>query len=134
MQSYCLIGNNEKFSNFGGRTSPKTKIGKFSYERFYPVHTVWKIIICCTRDNLDFARLNLPNCFDMLHKVGSVLDSGGQCDLITLDISRAFDTVDHDKLIFKLQNYGVHPRLCRWYWYTSFLTDRLQSVLVEGAY
>src|SRR5277367_4963892 len=56
MQSYCLIGNNEKFSNFGGRTSPKTKIGKFSYVYFYPVHTVYshsltyrQIILNCHR-------------------------------------------------------------------------------------
>ena len=49
---------------------------------------------------------------------------------IFLDLSKAFDTVDHDILIKKLANYGIRdiPLL----WFTNYLSNRYQQVKCNG--
>ena len=53
-------------------------------------------------------------------------------DLIYLDFAKAFDKVDHDLLLKKLKCYGIEGKLHTWL--TSFLTDRTQTVVVDGIY
>ena len=55
-----------------------------------------------------------------------------QHDLIILDFSKAFDRVPHERLLRKLDHYGI--RGCTHNWIRGFLTDRTQQVLVEGAF
>ena len=45
-----------------------------------------------------------------------------------LDFAKAFDTVSHHKLIFKLESYGISGNLRAWI--KDFLTNRLQRVQV----
>ena len=35
------------------------------------------------------------------------LDNRNNVDLITIAFSKAFDTISHNKLIYKLQKYGI---------------------------
>ena len=51
-------------------------------------------------------------------------------DSIYLDYAKAFDKVDHDLLIKKLERYGLPPIITKWI--TSFLRDRSQTVIVNG--
>ena len=37
------------------------------------------------------------------------LGNGNQTDIIVMDFSKAFDKVDHNKLIYKLSALGIHP-------------------------
>jgi hypothetical protein len=53
-----------------------------------------------------------------------------EVDIIILDFSKAFDTVAHQRLLRKLQYYGVRGRTLRWTKY--FLKNRLQQVLLDG--
>ena len=46
----------------------------------------------------------MTNLIDALNYVGSCLDRGGQIDMIYMDMSKAFDKVNHDVLIQKLRN------------------------------
>ena len=47
-----------------------------------------------------------------------------------MDFSKAFDTVDHNKLIYKLSALGIHPLTTRWI--KSFLQGRTQQVRIDG--
>ena len=44
--------------------------------------------------------------------------------------SKAFDTVPHDKLLHKLEAYGIRGNLHRWI--QSFLCNRRMKVVVDG--
>ena len=59
------------------------------------------------------------------------LDKGIQTDVAILDFSKAFDKVPHDKLLFKLDAYGIRGQLQDWI--RSFLTKRNMRVIVEGS-
>ena len=59
------------------------------------------------------------------------LNNKGQTDAVLLDFSKAFDKVDHDRLLSKLSAMGIGNSLRQWI--QSFLKNRTQSVLVDGA-
>ena len=58
------------------------------------------------------------------------LSNGDDMDAIYLDYAKAFDKVDHQLLLSKLQLYGFHSQIIRWI--ESFLTNRSQQVIVDG--
>ena len=57
-------------------------------------------------------------------------DGNIQMDIAILDFSKAFDTVPHDRLLQKLEPYGIRGNLHKWL--SSFLKDRQMNVVVEG--
>ncbi|MCG8431742.1 MAG: hypothetical protein MJA29_11285, partial [Candidatus Omnitrophica bacterium] len=67
----------------------------------------------------------------VLDKIGLTLDNGGQVDMIYLDFSKAFDSVPHDLLTHKVRSFGINGNLLAWL--KSYLSDRQQRVVVEGA-
>jgi hypothetical protein len=67
----------------------------------------------------------------VLHDIGKNLDQNKQVDMLYLDFSKAFDSVDHDILLYKLQKHGINGVLLRWF--ESYLNDRWQRVVIEGA-
>ena len=51
-------------------------------------------------------------------------------DVAILDFSKAFDTVPHDKLLYKMNRYGVQGNTLKWL--SSFLKDRTMKVVVKA--
>ena len=51
------------------------------------------------------------------------VDSGDVAPLVTIDTSKAFDSVEHGRLLDKLGWYGVEPD-----WFAAWLSDRCQTV------
>ena len=55
-----------------------------------------------------------------------------QTDLIVLDFSKAFDVVPSQRLLHKLDHYGI--RRSTLLWIQNFLTTRTQKVVVDGSF
>ena len=64
-----------------------------------------------------------------MHDIMQNFDSKQQTDLVILDFSKAFDTVPHKKLLYKLSKYGITGNINKWI--QSFLVLRKQQVIVE---
>ena len=65
-----------------------------------------------------------------IHDLVEGLDAGEQTDAILLDFSKAFDRVPHQRLLLKLEYYGIRGTTLSWI--SQFLSGRSQQVLVEG--
>jgi len=65
-----------------------------------------------------------------LHDLMSYFDKKITVDVAILDLSKAFDTVPHDKLLHEISHYGVNEDLHSWI--SNFLTSRHQRVVVNG--
>ena len=54
-----------------------------------------------------------------------------QTDVVVLDFSKAFDVVPHQRLLYKLDHYGIRGTTL--IWIQIFLTNRTQKVVVDGS-
>ena len=66
----------------------------------------------------------------LIEEIHRNLKEGTQTDIILLDFSKAFDKVNHEKLILKLLNYGIRGKTLSWI--KAFLNCRSQTVILEG--
>ena len=60
----------------------------------------------------------------------TAVDSGQCVDVCIINLKLAFDTVSHIKLLNKLSSYGLSGNM--WLWLSAFLSNRQQSVIVNG--
>ena len=58
------------------------------------------------------------------------LRDGNEVDVIYVDYAKAFDKVDINILVAKLERYGLRGKVLRWI--KCFLSDRYQTVVVDG--
>ena len=66
----------------------------------------------------------------MTEAIRSALDSGNVTCGIFVDFAKAFDTVNHEILLKKLDNFGFRGVVNDWF--RSYLTDRKQKVVING--
>ena len=66
-----------------------------------------------------------------IDKVIEAIEKGEYAIGVFLDFSKAFDTVDHQILLNKLDQYGI--RGCALSWFKSYLSRRLQYVTYNGS-
>ena len=59
------------------------------------------------------------------------LERGLTLDIIYMDFRKAFDVVPHRRLVGKLKSYGISKEITNWV--VSFLSNRFQTVTVNGA-
>jgi len=59
-------------------------------------------------------------------------DTGTQTDIIFTDFAKAFDTVPHKCLLYKLEWYGIQGKVKNWI--SSFLSCRTQCVVLDGMF
>ena len=67
---------------------------------------------------------------DLHDKISSALDNGELAVGVFLDLSKAFDTVDHSILFDKLEHYGIRGLSLKWV--KSYFSNRLQFVEYNG--
>ena len=67
---------------------------------------------------------------EVLDKWTEALDEGHSIDCVYMDYAKAFDTVPHRRLLYKLSKYGINPKAVSWI--ENFLGNRTQQVIVQG--
>ena len=58
------------------------------------------------------------------------MDQSNGVLLVLLDLSAAFDTIDHQTLLLRLQSFGIQDTVLRWH--RSYLQDRTQKICING--
>ena len=66
----------------------------------------------------------------LIDKIAKSLENGESVIGVFLDFSKAFDTVNHDVLLQKLQHYGIRGSILKRF--QSYLNDRCQYVTYNG--
>ena len=59
------------------------------------------------------------------------MDKGHMVGMLLLDLQKAFDSVNHDILLMKLQSIGINTDIVNWF--QSYLSGRLQTINISGA-
>jgi Reverse transcriptase (RNA-dependent DNA polymerase)/Endonuclease-reverse transcriptase len=77
-------------------------------------------------------RSAVTNLLCCLNEWTQMHDDGQPIDVIYLDFEKAFDKVPHNKLLFKLEHYGIRGDLLLWI--GSFLKNRTYRVRANGVY
>ena len=67
---------------------------------------------------------------DLMEYNNTCLDQGKYVFGIYIDLKKAFDTVQHDILLSKLQHYGIRVKALNWF--KSYLIERKQFTKVNG--
>ena len=62
----------------------------------------------------------------------NAIDSNKFVDTVYIDFAKAFDTVPHRKLLYKLSKYGISGNILQWF--SSFLSNRRQRVKIGDVY
>ena len=60
----------------------------------------------------------------LIDQINSIFEKNNFTLGVFIDLSKVFDTADHDILIIKLENYGVNGNNLRWF--QSYLKNRKQ--------
>ena len=66
----------------------------------------------------------------MTQQIRDIIDKGNLAIGVFVDFQKAFDTVNHEILLRKLDHYGVRGLANQWF--TSYLTNRRQCVSISG--
>lgn len=67
---------------------------------------------------------------DMVDKISAAMDSNEFSIGLFIDLSKAFDTLNHKILLQKLNHYGIRGVTLKWF--ESYLTNRYQYVEYNG--
>ena len=72
----------------------------------------------------------VTNLINYSHYIPESLNEGKQVNAVYLDFPKAFDSVNHELLIFKLHNFGLEDGTL--HWINSYLLNRELSVRIKG--
>ena len=68
---------------------------------------------------------------EMVDRISAAIDNGEYPIGILIDLSKAFDTINHSILLDKLEYYGIRGFALKWF--ESYLYSRQQYVFLNGA-
>ena len=72
----------------------------------------------------------LTNLLHCMEEVTAILDSGDCADILYLDFAKAFDKVQHQRLLLKMEAMGIKGLALNWI--KAWLSDRKQRVVLNG--
>jgi Reverse transcriptase (RNA-dependent DNA polymerase) len=71
------------------------------------------------------------NLIQVVNFIGNALNAGDWCIGVFLDLKKAFDTVQHNILLKKLEKFGISGNILEWF--RSYLSNRTQCVDINGS-
>ena len=74
-------------------------------------------------------RSTLQQLLTFLHSIYEASTCSTRTDVVYLDFRKAFDSVAHNELLFKLRQLGIVGNT--WYWLRTYLSNRSQSVSIN---
>ena len=85
-----------------------------------------------TKDQHGFRpnRSTFTQLLDHIHNILDILEQNENADIIYLDLSKAFDKVNHQILLHKIEQMKITGKIKTWI--QTFLTMRTQTVVVDG--
>lgn len=87
-------------------------------------------ILCDEQHGFRGGRSTTTAMLSFLNNLYDSLDKNNKCFGLFMDLSKAFDLVEHALLIEKLSNYGFRGKLSEWL--VSYLSNRKQAVEING--
>ena len=93
-------------------------------------HMTSNNLLCDKQHGFQAGRSCLTQLLHHFDDVTDAITNNNDFDSIYLDYAKAFDKVDHQLLLKKLEIYGFHSKVVSWI--RSFLTGRCQIVVVDG--
>lgn len=94
------------------------------------IYTDIKQYISCFQHGFVRDRSTVTNLMSITQSIAENIDNGAQVDVLYMDLSKAFDRIDHNLLLSKLENVGFSKHLL--IFLKSYLSGRYQFVQVNG--
>jgi hypothetical protein len=100
-------------------------LGKLTYKRFIEFIETHKIL---SKHQYGFRKNRSTEhaLIELVDKITTAIDEGKYTIGIFLDLSKAFDTINHQILINKLEHYGIRGTCQKWF--KNYLSNRKQIV------
>ena len=67
---------------------------------------------------------------ELIHKITQAIENKEFTLSVFIDLSKAFDTIDHSILLYKLNHYGIRGISLKWF--ESYLNNRQQFTVIDG--
>ena len=87
-------------------------------------------ILCDSQYGFRNSRDTEAAALDIVTDIQLKIDKNEKCCLLSLDLRKAFDTVDHNILLNILWNYGIRGKIYNWF--KNYLENRKQYVKING--
>ena len=102
---------------------------KAVYNQFYKFLNDNKLL-CSSQSGFRSLHSTLTALLEATNSWSVNIDNSLLNGIIVIDLKKAFDTIDHDILLRKLECYGVDQRTLRWF--SSYLSNRRQKCCLNG--
>ncbi|XP_046998197.1 uncharacterized protein LOC124613531 [Schistocerca americana] len=86
-------------------------------------------ILCNEQHGFRNKRSTTTAVYECINSILNLMDKKQETIGVFIDLSKAFDMVDHKILLSKLERYGIRGLSNKWI--SSFLTNRMQAVCVK---
>ena len=87
-------------------------------------------LIHASQHGFTYSKSCQTNLLEYLNTLTKLVDEGHNIDVLYLDFAKAFDKVPHQRLLRKLEAYGIAGKVLAWI--ESWLTGRMQRVVLNG--